>query len=156
MSLRKSWLALVLIVSACQFSVRGTTTGGNGDTHPVSSPAPIGGTAADLASPTAADLATAMDLGTAPPDLALLPHAIGDACNGVCDGGLTCMTWLPAGYCSLPCQQTKDCPNGSSCVNVDGGGFCLRDAAGGCARADARCISCGVDVCGPASFCDAC
>ena len=114
------------------------------------------GIAADLATPTGADLATTIDLGTARPDLAQLPYAIGDACDGACGGGLTCMTWLPAGYCSLSCNVNKDCPNGSSCVDVDGGTFCLRDATAGCPRSDARCISCGVDVCGPASFCDAC
>jgi hypothetical protein len=155
MSLRSTWLALVFVVSACQFNIRGTT-GSNDDTNPVTMPAPVGSVAVDLATGTGADLATAIDLGTVPPDLAQLPYAIGDACDGACGGGLTCMTWLPAGYCSLPCKVNKDCPNGSSCVEVDGGSFCLRDAAAGCPRSDARCINCSVNVCGPASFCDAC
>ena len=155
MSLRRTWLALLFVASACQFSVRGTT-GGNDDTNPVSTPTPVGSVDVDLATRAGADLATAIDLGTALPDLAQLPYTIGDACNGACGGGLTCMTWLPDGYCSLPCKENKDCPNGSSCVDVDGGTFCLRDATAGCPRSNARCISCGVDVCGPASFCDAC
>jgi hypothetical protein len=154
MSLRSSWLALVFLASACQFSVRGTAAGSDSP-DPVSMPGPVGDIV-DLATPIVRDLATAVDLGAAPPDLAQLPSEIGDTCNAACGSGLTCMKWVPAGYCSKPCEETKDCPKGSSCVDVDGGKFCLRDAAGGCPRPDARCIDCGVNVCGPASFCDAC
>lgn len=155
MSLRSTWVALVFVAAACQFSVRGTA-GGSDVPDPVSIPGPVGDIAVDLATPTARDLATAIDLGSVRPDLAQLPSEVADACNGACGGGLSCMTWVPAGYCSLPCKETKDCPKGASCVDVAGGSFCLRDAAGGCPRSDARCIDCGVDVCGPPSFCDAC
>lgn len=155
-SLRGTCLALVVAASACQFSVRGAAGDSDG-ADPVSTPAPGGDIVVDLATTAPPDLATADDLATALPDLAKpLPSAIGDACHGACGGGLACMTWLPAGYCSMPCKETKDCPKNSSCVDVDGGNFCLRDAAGGCPRPDTRCRDCGVNVCGPASFCDAC
>jgi hypothetical protein len=78
-------------------------------------------------------------------------------CSGQCGSGLTCMTWVPAGYCSRMCSGSADCPKGSSCVDVGSQRkYCLLDENGGCTRADVRCIDCGAKVCGASSFCDGC
>ena len=112
----------------------------------------------DLATPT--DLASAHDLYTPMPDLLPLPDKVGDICAGSCGPGLTCMNWVPNGYCSESCDgSNKACPPGSSCVDIGGGSrYCLVNANGGdkCMRPDLSCRDCGASVCGPSSFCDGC
>jgi len=147
-------VALMLAGAGCRFSVRGSAPTG-GDTVGDSTPPPVT-TKIDLG--VVADLSLRVDLAMATADLSTLPAHVGDACDGQCDDGLTCMTWVPAGYCSRACTSDKDCPTGSSCTDLgDRGVFCLVDSNGGsCARADLRCIDCGAKVCGPSSFCDGC
>ena len=147
-------VALVLAGAGCTFAVRGSDPAG-GDTVGGATPPPVT-TTIDLGG--VADLSLRVDRATATADLSKLPAHVGDACNGQCDGGLTCMTWVPAGYCSRTCTGNQDCPNGSSCGDLgEAGHFCLVDSNGGnCARTDVRCIDCGAKVCGPSSFCDAC
>jgi hypothetical protein len=141
-------VALIVVACGCQFSVRGSAPSTGDGTPP--SVAPQYGL--DVV-----DLASHLDVGTVLPDLSTLPGNIGDACSGQCGSGLTCMTWVPAGYCSRTCNGSADCPKGSSCVDVGGQGqYCLLDENGGCTRADVGCIDCGAKVCGPSSFCDGC
>lgn len=140
--------ALIVVTSGCQFSIRGSAPSAN-EGAPPSAPAQDGFNVVDLAPPV--DLATVMS------DLSTLPANIGDTCSNQCAGGLTCMPWVPAGYCSRTCAGSADCPKGSSCVDVGGQGqYCLLDENGGCTRPDVRCIDCGAKVCGPSSFCDGC
>jgi hypothetical protein len=94
------------------------------------------------------------------PDLTPLPDKVGDACAGSCGAGLTCMSWVPDGYCSESCDSASDvCPPGSTCVDTGSGSrYCLVNANGGgkCTRPDLSCRDCGSSVCGPSSFCDGC
>jgi len=153
--------ALVALVCGCQFSIRGSGPAGNDPTLPPLA-AQDGFSSIDLAS--RLDMTTAppavVDLASTPRDLSSpLPDKVGDACNGQCASGLTCMTWVAAGYCSRTCSDAAECPNGSSCVavgNDKGPQYCLLDEDSGCTRSDLRCIDCGAKVCGPSSFCDAC
>ena len=60
--------------------------------------------------------------------------SIGDACTTDQDcGGRSCQSSgsFPGGYCTENCVVGDDgsCPNGSSCVDHHGGGFCLRICA---------------------------
>ncbi len=140
-------IALVAMTSACQFSIRGTAMPADDAAPPA--PAQDGFAAVDLAA--------RLDLGAGPADLSTPPAHVGDACSGACASGLTCMTWVPAGYCSRACGSAADCPQGSSCVEVSGGAqYCLVDDTSGCARPDLTCIDCGASVCGPPSLCDPC
>lgn len=144
------WFALALLAVACgcQFSISGSSPATADEPPPSVTPRD----GFDVV-----DLASRPDLGSVMPDLSTVPGHVGDACTGACGSGLTCMTWVPAGYCSRMCNGPADCPSGSSCVDIGGQGqFCLGDDHGGCARADLRCIDCSANVCGPPSLCDAC
>jgi hypothetical protein len=91
-----------------------------------------------------------------PPDLLPLLQKVGDPCSGACGAGLTCMTWVAAGYCSQTCNPSP-CPTGSSCVDIGGGAhYCLLNEDGNCARQDLQCRDCGANVCAPPSFCGHC
>jgi hypothetical protein len=97
------------------------------------------------------------DLATPSPDLTVLPMNVGDPCVGACGAGLTCMSWVPTGYCSKSCTGDGDCPGNASCVDIGNGNlFCLLDAGGGCMRSELSCRDCGHEVCGPKSFCSGC
>lgn len=99
-----------------------------------------------------ADLATQADLHTPMPDSSPLPSDVGDACTGSCGAGLTCMIWVPDGYCSESCGSAgSSCPTGSTCVDIGNGSrYCLVSASGSCTRCDSSCRDCGAQVCGPA------
>ncbi len=141
-------VALIVVASGCQFEIRGSAPSASDGARP-SVPVQDGFNVVDLGS--------AVDLATGTPDSSTLPGHVGDPCSGQCAGGLTCMTWVPAGYCSRTCSGAADCPKGSSCVDVGGQTqYCLLDENGGCTRSDVRCIDCGAKVCGPSSFCDGC
>lgn len=141
-------VALVVITSGCQFAIDGLAPSAD----PGAPPSAAAHDGFDVG-----DLASRFDLATTMPDLSTRPGNVGDSCSGQCASGLTCMTWVPAGYCSRTCTVPADCPTGSSCVDVGGGAlYCLLDENGGCARPDIRCIDCGAKVCGPSSFCDGC
>jgi hypothetical protein len=144
---------------ACNFTIAGVASHDNGATDGGSPPGIT--PAVDLAtSATPADLAVAHDLYTPMPDLTPLPDKVGDACAGSCGAGLTCMSWVPDGYCSESCDSASDvCPPGSTCVDTGSGSrYCLVNANGGgkCTRPDLSCRDCGSSVCGPSSFCDGC
>jgi hypothetical protein len=84
------------------------------------------------------------------------PENVGDTCAGACGGGLTCMSWGLAGYCTKTCGM---CPPGSRCADVGGDlRYCLLETApgGACDRNDLVCRDCGGQVCAPANFCDGC
>jgi hypothetical protein len=95
-----------------------------------------------------------------PPDMSKMPPPapgnVGDACLGTCGGGLTCMPWGLAGYCTKPCGM---CPVGSRCADIGGGmHYCLLDTSADdtCQRNDLMCRNCGGHVCALATFCDEC
>lgn len=141
-------VALLVVAAGCQFSIRGSTPSAD-EGAPPSVTGQDGFNVADLAPP--------LNVATGMPDMSTLPGNIGDACSSQCAGGLTCMTWVPAGYCSRTCSGSADCPKGSSCVDIGGPSqYCLLDENGGCTRSDVSCIDCGAKVCGPGAFCDAC
>lgn len=82
--------------------------------------------------------------------------ACGDATD--CEGRATCLQSFPGGYCSALECDVLGCPNGASCVKVDGRPSCLLRCSGdgdcgGTAGAERRCgvlqgVSGGpVDVC---------
>jgi hypothetical protein len=157
---RAAFVGAVLLVGACNFTVAGVDSHGTvdaGTTPPASTPPGVTPTL-DLATP--ADLMTAPDLYTPMPDLLPLPDKVGDECAGSCGGGLTCMNWVPSGYCSESCDGSNNaCPPGSSCVDTGGGSrYCLVNANGDskCMRPDLSCRDCGASVCGPSSFCGGC
>lgn len=163
---RAALVGAVVFACACNFAVAGFDAH---DTADAGSPMPVDMTssgmtpAPDLALP--ADLATTHDLSTPMPDLSPLPDNVGDECAGSCGAGLTCMNWVPNGYCSASCDgSSNSCPAGSSCVDISGGNggagmrYCLVNANGGgnCMRQDLQCRDCNVKVCGPSSFCGGC
>jgi hypothetical protein len=165
---RHGWIiGALLLAGGCQFNVDGLTSPSNGTTDG-GSPIVVGNGPPDLASSppldlsgggAAPDLAEALDLTSAPPDLTPLPTTVGDACSGQCGGGLVCMTWVANGYCSQFCNNgaMSSCPTGSSCVDIGGGNrYCLLNEGGGCMRSDLKCRDCGANVCGPPSFCGGC
>jgi hypothetical protein len=144
-SLSVAWIALLVgagaLAPACRFTIEGQSL------------APLDGAVPDdAAMPADLTPATLRDLANA------LPANIGDACAGQCATGLTCMSWVPAGYCSRPCDNmTNPCPSGSSCADIGAGTrVCLLDEHGSCARPDLTCRDCGPTVCAPPSFCGGC
>jgi hypothetical protein len=155
--------ALLFGASACNFSIAGIS--GSSDTSDAGTSPPIGGPAPDLAAPPkgSGDMASASgDLATSPTPADMtttpLPTQIGDACSGSCAAGLTCMNWVPAGYCSETCDgSANSCPPGSTCADTGGGArYCLLNEGGGCMRNDLKCRDCGSSVCAPANFCSGC
>jgi hypothetical protein len=141
---------------ACNFTIPGIAS--TNDTRDAGMSAPPGTTPPHTDAATPADLAMAADMSTPMmPDLTPppMPINVGDACAGSCGAGLTCMTWVPDGYCSQSCDSVSNaCPAGSSCVDIGNGSrFCLASSSGNCARPDLHCRDCGGDVCAPPSFC---
>ena len=131
-------VGLLVGAAACSFTIEGAPPPAASDGAPITDDAAI------------ADLTPAI-----PPDMTVLPGNIGDACPGKCAGVLTCMNWVPAGYCSRGCDTP--CPPGTTCVDIGTGArYCLLNASGGCTRPDLMCRDCGADVCAPPSFCGGC
>lgn len=75
------------------------------------------------------DAAIVFDAELPPPDAGPPPSSVGEPCREDmdCTGGAdTCVDELPGGYCSAFCGAPEDCPDGSSCVEVDRGtSLCL-------------------------------
>jgi hypothetical protein len=163
---RQAFILFVFsLAGACQFGVDGlmlATAPSDGSTADgaisITDPSDLAGTDSATSSSSPDLLAPDLSPTTTPPDMTALPSIVGDTCTGQCANGLTCMTWVPAGYCSQPCNGGANaCPSGSSCVDIGGGShYCLIDENGGCSRSDLKCRDCGPSVCGPPSFCGGC
>jgi hypothetical protein len=165
---RAALLGALLFAGACNFSIAGfADSSDGGKTPPGQNPPgmdpqgnnPPGMNPQDAGVPPDLAITPAPDLSS-PPDLSPLPDKVGDACAGNCGGGLTCMNWVPAGYCSETCDgSANSCPTGSTCAaGSDGTHYCLVNANGGgnCMRQDVSCRDCSTKVCGPSNFCDGC
>jgi hypothetical protein len=149
-------LWLLVLVPACTFAVQGLdlperplgSAGGPGplvELANASAPADLAGSGAPV------------DLASFPPDLLGPTSNLGDPCNGSCGGGMTCMDWLPGGYCSKTCNTSADCPGNAPCIDHKPARYCVPayDSAT-CTRSGTSCRDCSTMVCAPSSFCDGC
>lgn len=107
--------------------------GGDGDNLPADADPTAD---ADTASPTDADPpldTTLPEVST--PDISIAPQPIAGVCreDADCESGY-CNTYSASGYCSLRCETTAQCPDGSSCIqDFDSDGtrrrLCLKTCA---------------------------
>ena len=135
----RTWILLVALISGCSFAVQEidvpSPSGPNPEANRVDGGAIVGGTAIDMVIVATTDMTQ-----VAPPDMTMVPALVGDTCTTECAADLTCMTWVPNGYCSRTCDNDSNpCATGSSCVDIGNGThYCLLDQHGQCARPESH------------------